>query len=68
MLASDLLAAGREHLALRGVGDDDIEYFSAVNPESLQEVTTITAPTLFAIAARVGGVRLIDNIIVPVRT
>jgi pantoate--beta-alanine ligase len=39
------------------------EYLSAVSPESLEPVTTIDGETLVAIAARVGGVRLIDNVL-----
>lgn len=37
------------------------EYLAFVDPESLEAVRTVSAPTLFAVAARVGAVRLIDN-------
>jgi pantoate--beta-alanine ligase len=39
------------------------EYLAAVSPETLQPVTTLDGETLVAIAARVGGVRLIDNLL-----
>jgi len=40
------------------------EYFAAVSAETLEPVTRLTGETLVAIAASVGGVRLIDNVIV----
>lgn len=39
-----------------------VEYIAIVDPEALAPVTTVEAPTVVAIAARVGGTRLIDNI------
>jgi pantoate--beta-alanine ligase len=41
-----------------------IDYVAAVDPETLKPVEKIEAPTLLAIAARVGVVRLIDNTVV----
>lgn len=38
-----------------------IEYASLCHPESLEEVRAVSGPTLLAIAAWVGEVRLIDN-------
>lgn len=38
-----------------------LEYASLCNPDTLQEVTQVTLPTLLAIAVWVGDVRLIDN-------
>ena len=38
-----------------------LEYASLCNPDTLEEVTEVTQPTLLAIAAWVGDVRLIDN-------
>src|SRR5262245_44195557 len=38
-----------------------IEYVSLCHPETLEEVTEISGPTLLALAAWVGDVRLIDN-------
>jgi len=41
-----------------------IDYVAAVDPATLRPVEVVTGPTLLAIAARVGSVRLIDNILV----
>jgi len=41
-----------------------IDYVAAVDPETLKPVEKIEAPTLLAIAARVGVTRLIDNTVV----
>lgn len=38
-----------------------VEYASLCHPETLEEVSEITGPTLLALAAWVGDVRLIDN-------
>lgn len=40
-----------------------IDYVTAVDPDSLEEVTEIQRKTLFAVAAWVGATRLIDNMI-----
>jgi pantoate--beta-alanine ligase len=37
------------------------EYFQIVNPATLQPMSSISGPALALVAARVGGVRLIDN-------
>src|SRR5206468_2035204 len=43
-----------------------IDYVAAVDPQTLKNVEKVNAPTLLAIAARVGNTRLIDNtLIVP---
>ena len=55
------LDAGRVILAREGI---EPEYFAAVDAESLAAVAGFERATLVAIAARVGGVRLIDNVIV----
>lgn len=39
------------------------EYVEAVDPETLQPVAVAAADTLLALAARLGGTRLIDNIV-----
>lgn len=44
-----------------GTDDTRLEYASLCDPETLEEVETVTRPTLLAIAAWVGEVRLIDN-------
>lgn len=41
-----------------------IDYIAAVDAYTLKSVELVTAPTVFAIAARVGKTRLIDNAIV----
>jgi pantoate--beta-alanine ligase len=41
-----------------------IDYVAAVDPQTLRPVESVTGPTLFAIAARVGNTRLIDNVVV----
>lgn len=45
----------------------NIDYVAAVDPMSLQPVERVEAPTLLAIAARVGATRLIDNVILEPR-
>ena len=41
-----------------------VEYVEAVDPDTLERMSKISAKTLIAIAARVGKTRLIDNILV----
>jgi pantothenate synthetase len=48
---------------LRGEPEVMVEYIAIVEPEALEPVTTANARTIIAIAARVGGTRLIDNMI-----
>ena len=55
------LAAGEAILAEAGIAP---EYFAAVSADTLEPVTRVTDETLVAIAAKVGDVRLIDNVIV----
>lgn len=43
-----------------------LEYASLCHPETLEEITGVSGPTLLALAVWVGGVRLIDNsVLVP---
>lgn len=42
---------------------DDPEYLAIVDPLTFSPLTTIAAPALIAVAARVGPVRLIDNLV-----
>lgn len=54
-----LLAAARGPLAEAGL---ELDYLALVDPDTLLDVTDpITGEVLLAVAARVGGVRLIDN-------
>jgi pantoate--beta-alanine ligase len=55
------LAAGEAILAEAGIVP---EYFAAVSPDTLEPVARITDETLVALAANLGGVRLIDNVLV----
>jgi pantoate--beta-alanine ligase len=52
--------------ALRALQDFGVEpeYLELVSPESLEPVTTVNGRVLVAVAARVGGTRLIDNTLV----
>ena len=59
--AAVALGAGRRVLDEAGI---DPEYFAAVSPDSLAPVEEIGGETLVALAARVGNVRLIDNVTV----
>ena len=54
---------GREAMQALGVVP---EYFAVVSADTLAPARRITGETLIAVAARVGGVRLIDNEIVEV--
>lgn len=54
-------AAAKRHLSKAGI---DPEYCDIVSTVDLQPLQTINEDALIAIAARVGGVRLIDNVIV----
>jgi pantoate--beta-alanine ligase len=47
---------------LRHIPRIEIEYFEIVDPETLQVVARIDGPVLIALAAWLGGVRLIDNV------
>lgn len=42
---------------------DEVEYVELVDPETLKPVSRIERPALLAIAARISGTRLIDNLI-----
>jgi pantoate--beta-alanine ligase len=55
------LAPGDAILAEAGIRP---EYFAAVSADTLEPVARITGETLVAIAATIGDVRLIDNVLV----
>ena len=57
--AEELLAAGHE--VLDGAEGVELEYLALVDPDSFEPVERLDGPALLAVAARVGGVRLIDN-------
>ena len=55
------LMAGATLLEAEGI---EPEYFAAVDAETLLPVSSFTGTTLVALAARVGAVRLIDNVVI----
>ena len=57
--AATILQAVRDTIS--GQDDTRLEYASLCDPETLEEVEEVARPTLLAIAAWVGKVRLIDN-------
>jgi pantoate--beta-alanine ligase len=57
--ASSILQAVQETLTREG--GVRIEYASLCHPETLEEVTEVSGPTLLALATWVGDIRLIDN-------
>jgi pantoate--beta-alanine ligase len=59
--ATTALRAGLPALTEAGI---EPEYFAAVSTDQLEPVTTIDRETLIAFAARLGKIRLIDNVIV----
>jgi pantoate--beta-alanine ligase len=59
--AARALGAGASILSAARI---EPEYYAAVSTETLAPVTTIHGETLVALAARVGDVRLIDNVLV----
>lgn len=54
-----VLAVARERLTEAGLAP---EYLEIVSPHTLEPVALIESPALLALAARVGDVRLIDNV------
>jgi pantoate--beta-alanine ligase len=44
-----------------------VDYFSVVDPNTLEDVVDVTAGALVAVAAVVGPARLIDNVAIPAR-
>jgi pantoate--beta-alanine ligase len=75
--AAAVVAAGERDadtiraVAAAEIGDLDAEYLAIVDPLTFAPLRTVSARTLVAIAAQVGPVRLIDNIVlepVPVAT
>ena len=57
--AAALLAAASTAIDRPGV---QVEYVALVDPDSFDPVAELTGPALLALAARVGSVRLIDNV------
>jgi pantoate--beta-alanine ligase len=64
-------AAALRAAAAQGFDGIEPEYLAVVDPDSFAPLTTLAGPALVAVAARVGPVRLIDNVLlepVPVAT
>jgi pantoate--beta-alanine ligase len=59
--AVKLIAAGRK--VFEQEPDVRLDHFSAVDPDSLEAVDSVTRDTLVAVAAYVGTTRLIDNVV-----
>jgi pantoate--beta-alanine ligase len=53
----------RMRLELKTTPEVAVEYIAIVEPETLAPVTAVNTGTVVAIAGRVGGTRLIDNIV-----
>jgi len=52
----------RHELVSAGIAN--IDYVTLVDPETMDETVTIEGPALAAIAAHIGGTRLIDNCLI----
>ena len=61
--AAQLAAAGREEFARET--SVRLDYFEIVDPATLDPVKNVSLGALVAVAAYVGGTRLIDNLVVP---
>ncbi|MDQ3950007.1 MAG: pantoate--beta-alanine ligase, partial [Gemmatimonadota bacterium] len=59
--AAAVARAGREAMRARGV---EPEYFEVVTADTLEPLDTVAGEVLVAVAARVGPVRLIDNVVI----
>ena len=60
--AAPLLAAMREELSRHpGI---DVDYVALVERDTFRPVDRLTSPTVAAVAARIGGTRLIDNVVI----
>jgi pantoate--beta-alanine ligase len=59
--AARLIAAGREEIDKES--SVRLDYFEIVNPDTLDPLEDISGGGLVAVAAVVGGTRLIDNIL-----
>ena len=58
-----LVALGMRTLESHGIEANAVDYFAIADIETLAPVHTVRTPVLLAVAAHVGGVRLIDNVI-----
>lgn len=63
---AELVRSARGALAARGIADADVEYLAIVSLDTLMPLDVVEERALVVIAARLGGVRLIDNAILEV--
>ncbi|HXD23842.1 MAG TPA: pantoate--beta-alanine ligase [Gemmatimonadaceae bacterium] len=63
---AELVRSARGALAARGIADADVEYLAIVSVDTLMPLDVVEERALVVIAARLGGVRLIDNAILEV--
>ena len=61
--APALLACARRVLA--EAPEVRLDYLALVDPDTLEDVTELRRPAMLAVAAFVGGTRLIDNVLLP---
>lgn len=62
--ATRLRHIGMKRLAARGISADAVSYLAVVSTDTLSPVQSVDGSALVAVAARVGGVRLIDNVLI----
>jgi len=71
--AKDLVAQGQRNTrtlraeiekVIRSAGDAQIDYIALSDAATLTPVETIQGPTVVALAVRIGGTRLIDNLLI----
>ena len=55
---------GQVERSIRSDGPCEIQYVSAVDPETLEPRQDLTLPLMLALAVKIGGTRLIDNVVV----
>lgn len=63
--ARDGSALGQAVAARIQAAGGEVDYVAVVAQESLQPLTQLTVPAVVAVAARFGGVRLLDNLELP---
>jgi pantoate--beta-alanine ligase len=58
-----ILTTMRRHIE-QACPEGQIDYLAAVDPATLRDVGTLVGPVHLALAVRLGGARLIDNLLV----
>ena len=59
--ARQIIAGAAERIA--ALPDTEIDYIAVCDPQTLESLPTIDQPALMALAVKVGGTRLIDNVL-----